>query len=112
MAGFFVSRRGAGVAIHFDENELCRIIGLLDDVKTGDAGLANAAAGILDRGLFEGADTFGFHARVNMHSNHNFLPVVADTLPPRAGKVNHFAAGFSPNFRASQASGASFLAVG
>jgi hypothetical protein len=61
---------GGGRAVDFDQDETRGIIGLLDDIKTGDAGLAHALAGIRETRGGEGLDTPGLYVDVDMDDKH------------------------------------------
>ena len=70
MWGLLVRRGGGGRAVGFNEDETRGIIGLLDDIKTGDAGFAHALAGIREARGGEGPDAFGFYVNVDMDDEH------------------------------------------
>ena len=65
MGGGFVCHGCLDAPVGFDEHEPGRIILLLEQVETGDAGFLEALAGVSERGLPEGFHTIRFH----MHSN-------------------------------------------
>ena len=70
MFRLFVRRRGVGVAIHLHEDEVRRVILLLDDVEARHARLLPARARVGKRRLFEGLNVFRFDVNMNVDHKH------------------------------------------
>ena len=70
MGGFLVRRGGRGRAVDLDKNEARRIVGLLDDVESGDAGFADRLPGVFQTRGREGFDAPGFYVNSDMNNEH------------------------------------------
>jgi hypothetical protein len=70
MRGLLVRGGGVGRAVDLDEDETRGIVGLLDDVKTGDAGFAHTLAGVRETRGGEGLDASGSDVDVDMNDEH------------------------------------------
>jgi hypothetical protein len=67
---FFVLCGRFGVFIDLYQDEAGRIVGLLNDVETSHAGLAQAGFGVRARGRDESVDVLCFDVNVNVHHEH------------------------------------------
>jgi hypothetical protein len=66
-------RAGAsGVAIDLDQHKTAGIVGLLDDIKTGDAWFLNAVTGVFQRSGLECSHAIGFDVNKHMNDEHGF----------------------------------------
>ena len=61
---------GFGCAVNFDEHETRRVVLLLANIETRDAGFLGAVPGIVESGLPEGVDRIGLHANMNVDDEH------------------------------------------
>ena len=71
MRRFLVRSIGGGITIDFHKDKPRGVIGLLDDIKAGNAGFLQAGAGIGERGDFECLDAFRFHSDMNVNNEHD-----------------------------------------
>ena len=71
MGGYLVCRGGGRGAVDLDEHKARRIVGLLDDIKPGDSGLADRLPGVLHARGFECLDGLGFDMNMYMNNEHN-----------------------------------------
>jgi hypothetical protein len=67
VRGFLVESWGIFGAVGFDEHKARGVVGLLDDIKAGDARFEEALARVFGRGRFERLDTVGFNADANVN---------------------------------------------
>ena len=58
------------VAVDLDQREAGGVVGLLEEVEAGDAGLAGAVAGVVDGGRLEGRDGLGLDVDVDDEDEH------------------------------------------
>jgi peroxiredoxin len=70
MRGLLVGRGSGGVAIGFDQHEARRIVALLENIETRDAGFLETGACVRDGGGFEGFDLVRLHADMDMDDEH------------------------------------------
>ena len=70
VRGELVGGLGFRSAVGFDEDETSGVVGLLDDIEAGDAGLAEAGGGVGEDGGFEGVDGFGADLDVDVNDEH------------------------------------------
>jgi len=70
MRGLFVGGGRDGRAVNLDQDKAAGSVGLLHNVKAGDAGLAHAGAGVLKAGVPEGRDGFGPDVDMDMDNEH------------------------------------------
>jgi hypothetical protein len=66
----FVRGGGVGRAVGFDEKEAVGVVGLLEEVELGDAGLLAAGAGVGEGGGDEGVAVFGEDLDVDVDDEH------------------------------------------
>ena len=61
---------GCGVALDLAQDELCRVVLLLQEIETRNTGFPGAVFGVDGSGLLEGVDELRFDARMNNQDVH------------------------------------------
>ena len=70
MRGLLVMGGGLVAAINLDQQEAGGVIGLLHQVKPGNARLLHAVARILEAGFLKGVNEFRFDSRMHVNDKH------------------------------------------